>query len=70
MHAGHKVLLFSTMTSMLDGVEELLEWRGLRWERLDGATKASERGELLASFTSDPEVRTQHMLQLGRHAPR
>ena len=54
--AGHKLLLFSTMTTMLDAVEEVLEWLGHRWERLDGTTQASERGPLLQSFSSDPEV--------------
>lgn len=55
--AGHKLLLFSTMTTQLDSCEEVLEWQGLRWERLDGTSKASERGALLHSFSTNPDVR-------------
>ena len=39
-----QVLLFSTMTRLLDIVEEHLEWRGLVSVRLDGATASEERG--------------------------
>ena len=46
-----QVLLFCTMTTMLDMIEQLLEWRGLLDEdqvlRLDGSTAAADRGELL-----------------------
>ncbi|GFH08153.1 uncharacterized protein HaLaN_03070, partial [Haematococcus lacustris] len=51
---GHKVLLFCTMTSMLDVVERLLDWRGLSGGtlRLDGATGAEERGGLIARFNA------------------
>jgi SNF2 family DNA or RNA helicase len=54
--AGHKLLLFSTMTTMLDSVEEVLEWQGIAWERLDGTTKASDRGALLHEFSTNPEA--------------
>lgn len=54
--AGHKLLLFSTMTTQLDSCEEVLEWQGLRWERLDGTTKAADRGALLHAFSTDPNV--------------
>jgi ATP-dependent helicase STH1/SNF2 len=49
---GHKLLLFSTMTTMLDSVEEVLDWLGMQWERLDGATKASDRGTILSTFST------------------
>ena len=39
-----QVLLFCTMTRLLDIVEEHLEWRGLVSVRLEGATAAEERG--------------------------
>ncbi|KAK9827652.1 hypothetical protein WJX81_004004 [Elliptochloris bilobata] len=51
--AGHKVLIFSTMTRLLDIVEEHLEWRGLVSVRLDGATASDERGAVVAQF-NDP----------------
>lgn len=56
------MLLFATMTTALDLVEELLEWRGLTGcpggkggrgvLRLDGHTGAAERGELVSSFNA------------------
>ncbi|KAK9844050.1 hypothetical protein WJX81_003008 [Elliptochloris bilobata] len=48
--AGQKVLIFSTMTRLLDIVEEHLEWRGLVSVRLDGATASDERGAVVAQF--------------------
>jgi SNF2 family DNA or RNA helicase len=47
------VLLFSTMTRALDVVADYLDWRGFFHLRLDGATSAAERGELVARF-NDP----------------
>lgn len=55
--AGHKLLLFSTMTTQLDSVEDVLEWLGMRFERLDGATKACDRAAALAAFSTSPDVR-------------
>ncbi|GAB5030226.1 chd3-type chromatin-remodeling factor pickle-like [Nannochloropsis oceanica] len=40
---GHRVLLFSQMTTMLDLLEEHLMNRGWRYQRLDGSTKTSDR---------------------------
>lgn len=40
---GHRVLLFSQMTLMLDLVEEFLELRGFSFVRLDGTTKTNDR---------------------------
>jgi hypothetical protein len=51
---GHRVLVFCTMTRPLDLVEALLEWRGMRSLRLDGATPAAERGALVAAFNAPP----------------
>eukprot|EP00892_Ulva_mutabilis_P010151 jgi/Ulvmu1/7508/UM037_0052.1 len=53
---GHKTLIFSTMTMVLDSIEEVLEYAGVRYTRLDGNTKASERGAILHDFTSDSEI--------------
>eukprot|EP00850_Spirogloea_muscicola_P022340 SM000289S10406 [mRNA] locus=s289:91800:99149:+ [translate_table: standard] len=49
---GHRVLLFSQMTRLIDILEEYLEWKGMKFLRLDGNTKTEERGTLLASFNA------------------
>ena len=49
---NHKVLLFCTMTRVLDVMEEYLEWRGFEYCRLDGSTSAADRGELVRSFNA------------------
>eukprot|EP00897_Mesotaenium_endlicherianum_P001443 jgi/Mesen1/1326/ME000013S00815 len=51
--AGHRILLFSQMTRLMDVLEDFLEWRGFRYLRLDGNTKTEERGELLRRFNAD-----------------
>jgi hypothetical protein len=51
MHAtGHRVLLFSTMTRVLDVLEEYLQWRGYSFVRLDGSTSADARGDVVHKF--------------------
>ena len=39
------------MTMLLDSVEEVLEWAGLEFLRLDGTTKSTERGQLIQDFS-------------------
>ena len=53
LHAsGHRVLLFSTMTKLLDLLEEYLRWREIRpgekmgYLRIDGATSLEDRSTL------------------------
>ena len=42
-----QVLIFSTMTRLLDILEDHLAWRGIDSVRLDGATPSSDRGGLV-----------------------
>eukprot|EP00210_Caulerpa_lentillifera_P001183 g1139.t1 len=49
---GHRVLLFSQMTHMLDLIEEFLELKGYQYVRLDGSTKTQERAQLLDAFNA------------------
>lgn len=49
---GHRVLLFSQMTHMLDLIEEFLELKGFTYVRLDGSTKTQERAQLLDAFNA------------------
>ncbi|OEL32478.1 putative ATP-dependent DNA helicase CHR12 [Dichanthelium oligosanthes] len=48
--AGHRVLLFSQMTKLLDVLEVYLQMYNFKYMRLDGSTKTEERGRLLADF--------------------
>ncbi|CAM6103240.1 unnamed protein product [Calypogeia fissa] len=52
--ANHRILLFSTMTRLLDVMEDYLIWRSYKYLRLDGATGGSERGALIEKF-NDPQ---------------
>ncbi|MDP2312483.1 MAG: DEAD/DEAH box helicase [Pseudomonadota bacterium] len=48
---GHKALVFSQWTSMLDLVEPALRARGIRWARLDGSTV--DRAGVVNRFSAD-----------------
>ncbi|CAA0842565.1 ATP-dependent helicase BRM [Striga hermonthica] len=49
---GHRVLLFSTMTKLLDIMEEYLQWRRLVFRRIDGTTSLEERESAIVEFNS------------------
>ncbi|KAG8084404.1 hypothetical protein GUJ93_ZPchr0010g8063 [Zizania palustris] len=51
--AGHRVLLFSQMTKLLDILEVYLQIHHFKYMRLDGSTKTEERGKLLADFNKE-----------------
>jgi SNF2 family DNA or RNA helicase len=51
---GHKALVFSQWTSLLNLVEPLLKERGIRFERLDGSTH--DRGAVVKRFQDDANV--------------
>ena len=58
--AGHRVLLFSTMTKLLDLLEVYLKWRrdatacgsGLEWCRIDGGTALDDRETAITEFNA------------------
>lgn len=47
---NHKVLLFCQMTSLMTIMEDYFAFRGFKYLRLDGTTKAEDRGLLLKTF--------------------
>ncbi|KAL4132863.1 hypothetical protein QTP88_009944 [Uroleucon formosanum] len=49
---NHRVLLFCQMTQLMTIMEDYLGWRGFAYLRLDGTTKAEDRGDLLKKFNS------------------
>ncbi|XP_061857085.1 lymphoid-specific helicase isoform X1 [Colius striatus] len=53
---GHKVLLFSQMTMMLDILMDYCYLRDMKFSRLDGSMSYSEREENMRRFNTDPEV--------------
>ena len=40
---GHRVLIFSQVTRLLDLLEDYLEYEGYRYERIDGSITGSQR---------------------------
>lgn len=44
------MLVFSTMTRLLDIVEDHLDWRGIEHLRLDGSTASADRGDLVRNM--------------------
>ncbi|XP_033231272.1 lymphocyte-specific helicase-like [Belonocnema kinseyi] len=53
---GHKILLFSTWTKILDILEDYLCMRNYLYVRLDGGTKIEQRKENITIFNNDPNV--------------
>ncbi|XP_050016353.1 lymphoid-specific helicase [Alexandromys fortis] len=53
---GHKVLVFSQMTSMLDILMDYCQLRNFTFSRLDGSMSYSEREKNIYSFNMDPDV--------------
>ncbi|XP_077101693.1 SWI/SNF-related matrix-associated actin-dependent regulator of chromatin subfamily A member 4 isoform X4 [Siphateles boraxobius] len=51
--SNHKVLLFCQMTSLMTIMEDYFAYRSFKYLRLDGTTKAEDRGMLLKTF-NDP----------------
>lgn len=49
---NHRVLLFCQMTQLMTIMEDYLGWRGFSYLRLDGTTKAEDRGDLLKKFNN------------------
>lgn len=47
---GHRVLMFFQMTQIMNIMEDFLRLRGIKYLRLDGATKAEDRSDLLRVF--------------------
>ncbi|XP_014666472.1 PREDICTED: DNA excision repair protein ERCC-6-like [Priapulus caudatus] len=53
---GHRVLLFSQSTQMLDILETFVRSRGYEYVRMDGKTTISTRQPLIARFNADPSI--------------
>ena len=48
--------MFFQMTQIMNIMEDFLLYRGYKYLRLDGSTKADDRTSLLHDFNNDPEL--------------
>ncbi|KAB5574368.1 hypothetical protein DKX38_001562 [Salix brachista] len=53
---GHRVLIFTQMTKMLDILEAFLNMYGYTYMRLDGSTQPEERQTLMQRFNTNPKI--------------
>ncbi|XP_059655235.1 protein CHROMATIN REMODELING 19 isoform X2 [Cornus florida] len=53
---GHRVLIFSQWTSMLDILEWTLEVIGVTYRRLDGSTQVADRQTIVDTFNNDTSI--------------
>ena len=53
LYFKHKILIFSQMTQLLNILERYFMFRGIKCLRLDGATKAEERGRQIELFSDN-----------------
>jgi SNF2 family DNA or RNA helicase len=54
---GHRMLVFSQWTTMLDLLEELCVQLVLEYRRLDGSTAVAERQEMVDDFNQDENIK-------------
>ena len=52
---GHKVLVFSQMTRLLDILSDYLHYRNMKFARLDGSMHFEDRQENIDRFNNNPE---------------
>uniref|UniRef100_A0A669BS99 Snf2 related CREBBP activator protein n=1 Tax=Oreochromis niloticus TaxID=8128 RepID=A0A669BS99_ORENI len=53
---GHRVLIFTQMTRMLDVLEQFLNYHGHIYLRLDGSTRVEQRQALMERFNADRRI--------------
>ncbi|EIW70556.1 hypothetical protein TREMEDRAFT_11403, partial [Tremella mesenterica DSM 1558] len=53
---GHRIIIFTQMTRVLDILEMFLSYNGHRYLRLDGSTKIEDRQILTERFNSDSRI--------------
>ncbi|KAJ8354953.1 hypothetical protein SKAU_G00225200 [Synaphobranchus kaupii] len=59
---GHRVLIFSQMTKMLDLLEDFLENEGYKYERIDGSVTGSMRQEAIDRFNAPGAIQFVFLL--------
>lgn len=56
INLGHKVLIFSQMSRMLDILEDYLVFRSIKYCRIDGSVSQSDRSAQMKLFNTDPKI--------------
>ncbi len=59
---GHRVLIYSQMTRVIDLLEEFMAYRRYKYIRLDGSSKISDRRDMVSDFQSKWELSHYIML--------
>ncbi len=57
IESGHKILLFSSYTSMFDIIEKSLQDEDINYYKLTGKTNVNERIELVEDFNENEEIK-------------
>lgn len=57
INSGHKILLFSGYTSMFEIIEEKMQKENIKYLKLTGSTKVSERQKLIEKFNKEEETK-------------
>ena len=57
IESGHKILLFSTYTSMFNIIEEELNKKKIKYFKLTGATKVEDRIKMVDEFNETDKVK-------------
>ncbi len=57
MQSGHKILLFSSYTSVFGLIEKELKKRNIEYFKLTGQTKVNNRLELVEEFNKNPNIK-------------
>ena len=55
--AGHRILLFSSYTSMFDIIEERLKFNNIKYYRLTGTTAVNKRVDMVEQFNKDASIK-------------
>ena len=53
---GHRVLIYCQMTKMINILEEFMNFRKYKYHRLDGASKLSQRRDMVDDFQANADV--------------
>lgn len=57
IESGHKILLFSSYTSMFDIIEEKLKASGIEYYKLTGSTPVSKRVQMVDEFNENKDIK-------------